>query len=393
MFKLHTPLFNEVATDFGAADAAGDAAFMSAMSNAGQQSQAPIQQEAPAPKEAAKPVEQPKPEEKPKSLTDKLGAIEDPKEEEAQTGNEEPPAPAKGEGAADEEKRKNAWSAIKAEAKEAKRLAAELAEWKQKYETKAATALPPEVESELAELRQAHAVTRLQKTPEYQQTVTLPLGRIESDVQEIVEELGIDAGELWKAFGITTEWKRNDAINTILAKSEKELPGGVDGALHNAANRAHQVWQKQAELHQEAEQVQASYEYKSTETVQKQTAEQEAEWGKALQESTSLIENKLGSLLKGMPDAERTNFLESIKNAKISDDPKERAFQAQASHVAAVLVNSVNGARKEIAALKKERDALLNARPGTVQKTGEVASKPKSDAENDDEFMRMLTSA
>lgn len=391
--KLHTPLFNETTgADMGGSDAAGDAEMMNLMVNAGNQAQNPSPAPEPAPKPEAK-TETIKVEEKPKSLTDKLGKIEDPKEEETTESTDDLPDPAKGEGAANEEKRKTAWSAIKAEAKEAKRLAAELAEWKQKYEEKAASALPKEVESELAELRQAHAVVRLQKTPEYQQAVTVPMGRIEGEVKEISDEFGLDQESLWKAFSQTSEWRRNDAIDKLLAGVEKEVPGGVANALHNAANRMHSVWQKQAELHQEAEQLQASYEHKSTETQQQQTQAQEQAWNKAAEESRAMIEGRLGSLLKNMPDAERTAFTESLKSSKISDDPAERALQAQAPHVAAVMIQQYNNAKKEIAALKKERDALLNARPGTQQKTGESAPKASSPDEDDEEMFNSMLAA
>lgn len=397
-FNFHPVLRNEVQSDMGSD--AGDASFFADLASATPDATHVVGEVKPEPTlEAPKPepqkaevVKPDKGTESPNGLKDKLGAIEDPKEEE-ETGNEEPPPPDPKEGKADPDARKNAWSAIKAEAKQVPGLKKQLEELQKKYDEKVATAVPKDIEEELNGLRQQHAMFSLKNSKEYQQTVIEPGKQIESEVADIAKEFGLDEGKLWDAFGDRSEWRRNGAIDKILAQVETEIPNGLAAALYKAADKMHGVWQKQAELEQNAEQVQASYERTAGERTQQQTAEQEAAWNKASEESRALIEKTLGSVFKNLPDNERMNFTESLKSAKISDDPAERALQAQAPHVAAVLIQQLNKIRAELAASKKENAALTNARPGTKQPVGEQPAVAKSVDEQDEDFFSDLRKA
>jgi len=109
-----------------------------------------------------------------------------------------------------------------------------------------------------------------------------------------------------------------------------------------------------------------------------------------------LVEAKLAPVVKGRSEDERKELTSAIENAAISDDPEERALQAQSPQVAAVLIRRLNNLTKEFNALKKERDTLIAARPGARERQTDDGDPnvPSSDEDfmarvrQADDFMR-----
>lgn len=405
MFRFHTPLFNEAsAADAGGGFPADDfaAALEQGMAQeaAGQvakeQVSQPSQELATKVKEEAQP-ETPTAKNK---LTDKIGKIEDEKVEEVATETEELP-----EGD-QSPKAISKWKQLRQTEKQFKELEPKLKEYEAKIAELQKAVIPPEIEAELAELRQHRDVFDLHNSPEFKKTVAEPLDRIGAEVGDIAREFKLDNGELINAIRETTEWKRTIAIEKAIKSAERKaqeaadesgeeyapIPSGVIGVIANHANRLHQVWQKQAELETKAGELKQSKEAEYTQKSQLSTVEQEKAWTKAADESRTIIETNLAPVIKTLPEKDRTEFLEAVKSAKISDDPVSRAFQAQAPEVAAMLTNVVINLRKELAEQKKLNSGLISAKPGTKQNHGDPVKKVAPGADYDD-FEDELASA
>jgi hypothetical protein len=95
-----------------------------------------------------------------------------------------------------------------------------------------------------------------------------------------------------------------------------------------------------------------------------------------------MIETQMGPLLKSMPEDQRNELLSALKEAKIAETPEDRALQAQAPHLAAVLIEQLNSMKKEMNELKKANKALSAASPASNGRQQE-AKKPAAD--DDDE--------
>ena len=290
--------------------------------------------------------------------------------------------------------------------KQYRELEPKLKEYEAKIAELQKAVVPPELEAELAELRQHRDVFDLHNSPEFKKTVAEPLDRIGAEVGDIAREFKLDEGELLNAMRETTEWKRTIAIEKAIKSAEKQaqeaadesgeeyapIPSGVIGVIANHANRLHQVWQKQAELETKAGELKQSKEAEYTQKSQLSTVEQEKAWTKAVDESRTIIETNLAPVIKTLPEKDRAEFLEAVKSAKISDDPVSRAFQAQAPEVAAMLTNVVINLRKELAEQKKLNSGLISAKPGTKQNHGDPVKKVAPGADYDD-FDNELESA
>lgn len=401
MIRIHTPLFNEASGNpdagggFNSADL-GEADFAAELSKGIESHNAPQQQQAEV-SDAVEPAAKAEPETKEETktakakLTDKLGKLEEPVEEEA-AATEENDLPPEGE---QNPKAMSKWKQLRAIEKQWKEAEPKLKEYEAKIAELQKASVPPELETELKELREFRDIYDLRNSPEFKKTVAEPLDHIGTEVGEIATEFKIEPKALFEAMQEKTEWRRNIAIDKVVkaaaeaaAEEDREIPAGVANSLHNAANRMHAIWQKQAELETKASELRQSKEIAQSQKAELSTAEQEKAWKEAATQSKSIIEAKLSPVIKGLSDAEKAEFIEAVESAKISDDPVERAFQAQAPHVAAVLINRLNTVMKELAAVKKERDGIVAAKPGTKQNHGEPVKKAVS--LDDDDFAEEL---
>lgn len=312
-------------------------------------------------------------------LTDKLGNLEEPVEEVATEENDLPP---EGE---QNPKAMSKWKQLRAIEKQWKETEPKIKEYEAKIAELQKAVVPPELESELKELREFRDVYDLRNSPEFKKTVAEPLDHIGSEVGEIATEFKIDPSALFEAMKEKTEWRRNIAIDKVVKdaadlamEEDREIPNGVANSLHNAANRMHTIWQKQTELETKASELRQSKEVAQSQKAEVSTVEQEKAWKQAAEQSKGIIESKLMPVLKSLSDQEKSEFMDAVNEAKISEDPVERAFQAQAPHVAAVLINRLNTVMKELAAVKKERDGVMAAKPGTKQNHGDPVKKAQS---------------
>lgn len=336
-----------------------------------------------APKQEAKPAE--KADKQPKSLKDKLKVEDEPIEEE--TTDEAP------EGEEDDiptykdrvptDKEKATWKGLKQTKAEYDKLKPEFEKMKAEYEEfKKKPVFDDEVTKELDELRRYRDMTKFELSETYQKEIAAPQAAIEKDIVEIAEEFKIDQAALGKAFTEISEWKRNLAIEKVLRESDEEVPGAITKTILDKAAKMHDIWQKEAQLKEDAAKNRAAYEHEERQKITKQTLEEQKAWQSALESSTQMIETQMAPLLKNMPKEQRDELMGALKEAKIADTPEDRALQAQAPHLAAVLIEQLNSMKKEMAELKKANKALSVASPSS---NGRQAEAKKADADDDED--------
>jgi hypothetical protein len=336
-----------------------------------------------APKQEAKPAE--KADKQPKSLKDKLKVEDEPIEEE--TTDEAP------EGEEDDiptykdrvptDKEKATWKGLKQTKAEYDKLKPEFEKMKAEYEEfKKKPVFDDEVTKELDELRRFRDMTDFKLSETYQKEIAAPQAAIERDIVEIATEFKIDQAALGKAFTEISEWKRNLAIEKVLRESDEEVPSAITKTILDKAAKMHDIWQKEAQLEEDAGKNRAAYEYEQKQKVTKQTLEEQKAWQSALDSSTQMIETQMAPLLKNMPKEQRQELMSALKEAKIADTPEDRALQAQAPHLAAVLIEQLNSMKKEMAELKKANKALSVASPSS---NGRQAEAKKADADDDED--------
>ncbi len=407
MFRIHTPLFNEAgpadagggfpADDFAAALEQGVANYQANPN--GEQVSQPSQELATKVKTEEASKEAPTGKDK---LASKLGKVAEEEIEPTETGEEE--APPEGD---QSPKAVSRWKQLRQIEKQFKENEPKLEEYRAKIAELQKAQVPPEIEAELERHRQREAIFDLENSSDYIKTVTDPLNYIGAEVGEVAEAFKIDQDKLLNAMREPKEWLRNIAIEKVVKAAEKAaltaadeageeaegIPGGVMSTLANAASRLHKVWQKDAELKQNASHLRQTKEVEQTQKSQLSTAEQEKQWEAASNESKAIIETNLGPLFKAMPETKKAELFEAIKHARISDDPVTRAFQAHAPEVLAVMTDFINDLRKENATLKKTQNGLVAAKPGTRQNHGEPVKKaaPGSDFDDfDDELSNAM---
>lgn len=337
-----------------------------------------------APKEAPVKTQKEEPTDKPKptSLKDKLKVEDEPVEEkatEAEAYEDDIPTY---KDRVPTEKEKATWKGLKQAKAEYDKILPEYEKLKSEFEDfKKKPVFDEKVTKELEELRRFRDMQDFKQSDTYIKEVAEPLGQIESEVMEISDAFKIDKNSLAEAVAERSEWKRNLAIEKVLKEADEDVPNGIVKTILDKASKLHDIWRKEVELAENAEKNRAAYEYERKQTVTKQTLEEQKAWQGALEESTKMIETQMGPLLKGLPEAQKNELMTALKEAKIADSPEERALQAQAPHLAAVLIEKLNGLNKEIATLRKTNKALSATTPTT---NGRQTEAKKLDDDDDD---------
>jgi len=365
--------------------------LMAAIANAGKDAanqNQPQQQETPK-QEATKEAAKDEGAKQPKSLKERFKVQEPEQEETTEETTEEAEGddePQTYKGRVPSEKEKATWKGLRAIEKEYKSLKPQLEELQAKlaeYEGK--KFLDDDVTKEIDELRKFRDMTDFKLSEKYQTEVLRPLEQIETDIGEIIETFSIDKDELAKAVVEKSEWKRNLAIDKVVEKLDDAIPAGVLQTLRDRASKMHDVWQKQAKMEDEAFQNKAAFENERKQAMSKKQLEEAQAWEKASSETTKMIEAQMGPLLKSLPEEGRKELMNALKEAKIADSPEERALQAQAPHLAAVLIEKLNEMQKELTSLKKQKSAITAAKPSTNGRQTEA--KPKLDDDDDGEAL------
>ena len=344
----------------------------------------------PAAKVAKKPDPKAAVAEKAAKKVDKLAEVtEDPEPEEAEAENAEDELPPEGKKEGEEgEKQLTRWNQLRKEEKRAKELDKTVATLKKEMEDLRKNPISKEVQAELEKHREREAIFEVERTKEYKENVTAKLAKAETGITEICNEFKLDPDKMFEAMREITDWKRQVAIDKLIDDADN-VPSAIKASLYKQADQLHEGWLKGSQMKSNAAQLRAAHEAKSEKASTEQTYEQQQTWQKAVAASKSVMEKKIAPIIKGMPEAERKEFLDSLDNAQISDDPEERAMQAHGLEVAAVVTKALIAERKTVAELKKTVASLTNARPGAKQTSSTEDDDPNAITDEDDFFKKV----
>lgn len=336
--------------------------------------QAPPKQEAKQPEQKVAKTEQPAKTEKKQTVTLKgLDALPEMGKEEVEPGEEKPaenqeqptaPEPPEEAPKGMTQEAQKAWEQYKKGYKEAQRLKPEVETLRKELAAlKEKPAIPPEVDTELSELRQFRAAFDVVNTEDYKAAVTTPMAQQWEIVSEVVAFSGIDSTKLERAMREPNRLQRNEAIRAALSESEKEVDQQSITEVCNAATEIHKLDAKGRELEQKAVSMQNVIKGKREQETQKEQQERESAFAKASDETFRALNTKLPEFLK------EKEVAEAVKTARIAEDPMDQSYQAQAGVILPSIVKALQAARTEIATLKKQAAARAQAKPSIDGKT------------------------
>lgn len=348
----------------------------------------------PAAKVAKKPDPKTAVVEKPAKKADKLAeVVEEPEPEETEsdkTEEEELPPEGKKEGE-EGEKQLSRWNQLRKEEKRAKELDKTVQTLKKEVMELRKNPISKEVQAELEKHREREAIFEVERTKEYKENVTAPLARAEKGITEICTEFKLDPDKMFDAMREITDWKRQVAIDKLIDDADN-VPSAIKASLYKQADQLHAGWLKSSEMKSKAAELRAAHEANSEKATTEQTYEQQQAWQKAVAASKSVMEKKIAPIIKGMSEDERKEFMDSLDNAQISDDPEERAMQAHGLEVAAVVTKALIAERKTVAELKKTVASLTNARP-SVKPTSSTEDDDPNAVKDDEDFFKKVYGA
>ncbi len=346
----------------------------------------------PAAAEKPKKAAEAKPAAQPLKKADKLAVVEEEPEEpdaDETTGEEKEELPPEGKKEGEEgEKQLSRWNQLRKEEKRAKELDKTVEKMTKEMEELRKNPVSKEVQAELEKLRQFQAIHDVKNTKDYKENVTAKLAKAEGSITEICGEFKLDPDKMFEAMRETTDWKRQVAIDKIIDDADN-VPSAIKASLYKQADQLHDAWLKGHQIETNAAKLKAAQDAMSQQDSTKQTYEQQQAWQKAVAASKSVMEKKIAPIIKGMSEAERKEFMDSLDNAQISDDPEERAMQAHGLEVAAVVTKALIAERKTVAELKKTVASLTNARPGAKQASSTEHDDPNVIADDDDFFAKV----
>jgi hypothetical protein len=253
--------------------------------------------------------------------------------------------------------------------KELKSKATELDQIKPEYEAlKAEVAklketpnkLPPEIESEMTELKRFKAAYDVENTPEYQSSVLQPYEKNMGRIAEVADFAGVPMERLEAALKEGNTLARARAIKAALESNLEgpEISSEEIGIVVRAADELHaNVFPKDRELRDKALEIQNSLKGQQ-ETL---TAKQQEAREQTLQTSASELYSVMEAKLKPMGIFNNQDLVEALKMARPADPSKEpmtAVGQAMSAKLVPVLVGEYN----KLATQLKEAKAALRAR-------------------------------
>ena len=346
----------------------------------------PVQKAAEPAKTAPKQAEAPKEEAKNPWDVEAV-SLEEPKAEpKPDEGQEQAPSDLKPEA-------KAKWGELRNKAKELDAIKPEYEALKEKVKQLEATPnkLPPEIETEITELKKFKAAYDVENTPEYNESVLTPYNSNMQKIAEVVDYAQIDMGRVEDAMKEQNTLARARKIREALSSNPDgpELTPEEVGIVITASNDLHaNVFPKDRELRNKALEIQNALKGQQETMSAKQRETQEKALSAASEELYTILETKL----KPMGLFDDKTFVDDLKSARPADavkEPMTAIAQAKALKMLPKLVNKYN----EAVAKTKTLEAALKARGESGAIPGETGrqTEAKKTADEPDEGKSLLS--
>ncbi len=218
--------------------------------------------------------------------------------------------------------------------------------------------IPPEIETELTELRAIAAVTDIQKVPAWQEKVGVPYKKQTETLAQVAEFSKIALERIEKAVEIQNPLMRKMALKNLLAESEVDNASDGLSLLEQAANDRHLTWKAWGDMEKEALNVKAEFDGRRNEATKRQEAERIAAFTKSSETVFGKISaSALGEFTKDAALAER------MRTAAFPTDAQDQAYSVQAGILLPMAAKQIVALRNELAALKRQQAGIDAARP------------------------------
>lgn len=243
------------------------------------------------------------------------------------------------------------------------------AEKLQKELEQAKTKTNPKDAEELQELRTWKKAQELKTTPQWADTFEKPLQQSLARLSKIAERAKVDPEKLQAATDVEDELDRYDAIAAVFENAEAPVPAHLVAAALDEAKKMHPLYERAIKMQKEAAETLTSLKHQTEQQKAAATQAAEAEYAKHHDHIYGQMSSKMKSLFADEAVAAE------VKAARVSDDPAEKAFAAQAAAVLPTLWQKYLSMGEELAKEKASKAALLGTRPG-VTPTAPSTTKP-----------------
>ena len=261
------------------------------------------------------------------------------------------------------------WKELKQAEKELGTVKAELEKYKA-GQTELTTKELEQLRQEKEEIEQLVAEKRLEKKPEFIESVVKPLQEASSEIARLTEIGGINKAEMNKALQITDKIERLDAIGKLIEEAEKPLRSMQENALYEAVEKIHKTWQHEDQLRAQAREIELAADAKSEGKKLQEQRAKEQEWKEANDDMLQKLAAKI-PLLKDKEFADQ--FREKVSRPA---SPIDEAYNVQAGLILPHIMRERNEFAARISELESLTADISAARPSTSGK-GEAAKEEK----------------
>lgn len=238
-------------------------------------------------------------------------------------------------------------------------------------QAKANPPLSKEAMEKIAKAEQVEKAYELKNTPAWKDTFEKPLQQSLSRLSKIAERAKVDPEKLQAATDVEDELDRYDAIAAVFENAEAPVPAHLVAAALDEAKKMHPLYEKAVQMQKEAAETLNSLKHQTEQQKAAAAQAAEAEYVKSHDHIYGQMASKMKSLFADEAVAAE------VKAARVSDDPAEKAFAAQAAAVLPTLWQKYLAMSDELAKEKSSKAALLGTRPG-VTPTAPSLTKPAS---------------
>lgn len=229
------------------------------------------------------------------------------------------------------------------------------------------------LKSEAAELRKLHAVESLVNDPEYQKHIARPYAKQEQIRDQVAEFTSLPKDKIQEALEEPNLLKRGKIIRDLLETSsladEKSLEAAAN-ALDGVAKEMHSLWEKDANVREQAENIQktarSEFQKKQSKLHEEAAKKDAEEYSKAESTVDDILSSKVPKLLELIikdSNGDEISGLKAMKSAKPATTATGRAYQAKGSELFAHAVQHIKALEAEIEGMKSKEEARRQAKP------------------------------
>jgi hypothetical protein len=243
------------------------------------------------------------------------------------------------------------------------------------------------------ELTSSLRVTNLEATPEYRQTVSLPMQQIRDQAKLLAERYHVPIREMFNALDETDENRQADMLSDLAETGQFKEKSKMD--LFRYGDQMRNLNATRAKLHENVGKTLEVIEHQRRMGAEAQAKKIEADWGQALDRSWQTLEKGIWMFQKSETDQEWNQSLDALKQTvrgvQYNKLPMEKQAQilyqaAMVPRVLKALVEARDRILSQEEALKKYSASTPGAGAG-----GSAESAPVSSADSGLGFVEAMT--